>query len=135
MKIHTALTRTILSAACFTTPFITFAQAQQLSLKHGVYVQEEISCKGAPNAAIIAWDGTGFAGAHSSKCTSHSVRKDGSHFQVSTTCSALGDGTPNPSGAPYVDSFLLTRLSGSSFEMLKGDQAPATFRWCSVKNP
>jgi hypothetical protein len=120
--------------AAFSVPFIAVAQVQLPSLKHGVYVRDSEPCKGAPNAAIMTWDGGAFSGPHSSKCMSRVVRKDGQKFQISTSCSAAGDGSANPSGKPDVEAFVLTRLSDTRFEMVKDSQAQGTYRWCSVKD-
>jgi hypothetical protein len=116
----------------FTTSLVSFAQTQ-LSLRHGTYVRSTMPCKDAPSAAIISWDGSAFSGAHSSKCTSNVAHGEGSHFQVSTSCSAQGDGSQNYSGKDYVDSFLLNRISMNSFAILKENESDATYRWCSAR--
>jgi hypothetical protein len=120
--------RTILNMICLIIPAVAFPQEPHLVLKHGVYVREKTPCKGAPNAAIMSWDGAGFSGAHSSKCTSRVVSRSCQIFQVSTTCSALGDGSPNPGGSESADSFILTLLSSTRFEIRKEghDQGTAT---------
>jgi hypothetical protein len=134
MKLRAGLSKAIINAAWCFMPLIAFSQDQQITLKHGVYVRQETPCKDAPNAAIISWDGVGFSGAHSSKCTSRVVHTDGMQFRVNTTCSALGDGSPNPAGHDYVDSFLLTQLSNTRFEVLRKSQGKNAYRWCSSKN-
>ena len=121
----------VIAAVCM--PFIAVAQTQPLSLKHGVYVQMSYECVGAPNAAVMFWDGIGFAGAHSSKCVSDLQSKDGRQFQVSTTCSALGDGSPDTSG--HVDSFTLTRQSSDRFEAVRAGRPSFTYRWCGAQEP
>jgi hypothetical protein len=132
MKIYTIGSKAAMVVGLFATSLVSSSQ-DQLSLRHGVYVRSETPCKDAPNAAIIVWDGSEFSGAHSSKCTSHVNHRDGSRFQISTSCLAQGDGSPNPSGLASVDSFLLNRLSLRSFQMLKSKQPDATYRWCSMK--
>jgi hypothetical protein len=134
MRLHTGIARTIIGAAWLFVPFIAFSQDPPLSLKHGVYVNAEARCRGAPNAGILFWDGTGFSGAHSSRCKSRVLKQSGARFQIDTTCKALGDGSPSPLVTDYVDSFLLTRLSSASFEVLKGNQIKATYRWRRVKD-
>ena len=113
---------------------MTVAQTDPLSLKHGVYVEKHEQCKGAPNAAIMIWDGVGISGAHSSRCTSRVLRRDKNPVQVSTSCSALGDGSPNGSGTDGADSVLLTRLSSTAFMMLRDRQESHSFRWCSAND-
>ena len=119
---------------CLTIPVVAFPQEPHLALKHGIYVREKAPCKGAPNAAILSWDGAGFSGAHSSKCTSRVLSRSGQMFRVSTTCSALGDGSPNPQGSESADSFMLTLLSSTRFEIRKESHDQGTYRWCSEKD-
>jgi hypothetical protein len=105
-----------------------------LSLKHGIYIRGK-SCKNAPNAEILVWDGIGFSGAHSTQCTSQAQHQSGARFQIKTTCEKLGDGTPNSSGSSYEDSFVLNRISNTHFEVSKENRPTATFRWCSAGTP
>jgi hypothetical protein len=107
---------------------------QSLSLKHGIYIRGK-SCKNAPNAEILVWDGIGFSGAHSTQCTSQAQRQSGARFQIKTTCEKLGDGTPSSSGSSYEDSFVLNRISNTHFEVSKENRPTATFRWCSAGTP
>jgi hypothetical protein len=120
-------------AAWISVPFAALSQNPQLTIKPGIYVREPAQCKGAPNASIMSWDGVGFSGAHSSKCTSSVLHKNGREYEISTSCSSLGDGSPNPTGTPFVESFVLTRLSGTQFTIVKDNQPQGSYRWCSVK--
>jgi hypothetical protein len=129
---RTGIYRTLMTTAALSISFIATAQ-QQLSLKHGLYVLQQEACNGAANAAIMSWDGSAFSGPRSSKCSSRVVQKDGQQFQISTSCSALGDGSSNPSGKPYVESLVLTRLSDKLFKIMKGNELQGTYRWCSEK--
>jgi hypothetical protein len=115
-------------------PVVAFPQESPLALKKGIYVRERMPCKGAPNAAIMSWDGVGFSGAHSSKCTSRVLSRNGQMFQVNTTCSALGDGSPKPQGSGGAESFVLTRLSSTRFEIRKESHDQAAYRWCSAND-
>jgi hypothetical protein len=121
------------SLALLALPLMAGSADQHLSLKVGVYVRAESPCRGAPNAAILSWNGTGFSGAHSSQCKSHVEHQDGTRFAINTRCAALGDGSANTAGFDYTDSFVLNRLSRSRFELIKGDQDKAIYRWCDVK--
>jgi hypothetical protein len=69
------------------------AMAEPIPLAHGNYVQGSVSCKAAPFAAIIAYDGRGFGGAHESKCDSRIVSQSNNIYRLSTTCSSAGDGS------------------------------------------
>ncbi|NHH80192.1 hypothetical protein [Burkholderia gladioli] len=76
---------------------IVFAAAAQaaLPLHAGTYVDTQANeCQDAPNTSILTYDGHGFGGAHSSHCVSTTVKRTGDEYELSTTCSALGDGTP-----------------------------------------
>jgi hypothetical protein len=133
MKLPSHSLTGIVLAAWMLIPFAASSQDQHLTIKPGVYVREPAQCKGAPNASILSWDGTGFSGPHSSKCTSTVLRKNGKKYEISTSCSALGDGSPNPSGTPFVESFALTWLSSARFTIAKDNQPAGTYRWCSGK--
>jgi hypothetical protein len=133
MKIPAYRFLAMLLAACISPPFAALSQDQQLTIKHGVYVREPAQCKDAPNAAILSWDGVGFSGAHSNKCTSTVLRKSGKKYEISTSCSALGDGSPNPIGTPFVESAVLTWQSNTQFMITKGNQPEGMYRWCRVK--
>ncbi len=113
-------------------PGFLLAQTNELSLKHGTYVETSMSCKEAPFAAVQAWDGVGFFGPHSSRCKSRLLSHHNNHFQISTSCSALGDGTPNPSGQDYSETITLTRLSQVRFVASSETKPERTFRWCSA---
>ena len=134
MKLMSATLKTMIFAVSLSMPLLIVAQTDPLSLKHGVYVEKHEKCKGAPNAAIMVWDGVGFSGAHSSRCTSRVLHRDKNRFQVSTSCSALGDGSPSGSGTDAADSALLTRLSSTAFVMLRDRQEPRSFHWCSAND-
>ena len=133
MKHESRLAKTIAIAVILSTPFMAVGQDRTLTLKPGLYVQQGSPCKDAPNAAIMSWDGVGFAGPHASQCTAHIVRTHGSRFQVSNSCSAQGDGSPTSAPSADVDTFLIIRLSDSRFELLKESNPQRTFRWCSAK--
>ncbi len=78
---------------------LAFAQ-DLLPVEHGTYVREGTSVDDAPFAAILEYDGTTIAGPHSSACRSTVVSREGNEYRVSTTCDALGDGTP---ATPYTE--------------------------------
>ena len=114
-------------------PLLAVAQDGLPALQHGIYVAKPYPCKGAPNAAIRQWDGKGLSGAHSSQCTTRVLSRTGATYKLSTSCAAMGDGTPDSSG--FKDVLTLTRRSMVSFDLI---QPTATeqlaFRWCSVKD-
>ena len=131
MKVHHLLYKTIVIASWFCIPLIVSAQIQDLSLKHGIYVLRGVDCKEPPFAALKSWDGVGFAGPHSGQCTTNVLSHRGNHFDVSTTCAALGDGTPNRSG--YVEKLSLTRISSTNFLIVNANNTTSHYRWCTAK--
>jgi hypothetical protein len=133
MKHHTIPCCATVLAAWILLPFVALSQDQHLPIKRGIYVREPAQCKDAPNAAIMSWDGVGLSGPHSSKCTSRVLHKSGGEYEISTSCSSLGDGSPNPTGTPFVESIVLTWLSDTQFTIAKDNQPQGTYRWCSAK--
>ncbi|MBI0331152.1 hypothetical protein [Burkholderia plantarii] len=66
-----------------------------LPLRVGTYGDTRIAeCGNVPNAGIVTYDGRGLGGAHSSHCVSTILKRTGNEYDLRTTCSALGDGTP-----------------------------------------
>lgn len=108
------------------------AQNARLDLKHGTYVDVSVSCPAPPLAAIRSWDGIGFFGPHSSLCTSRVLSHKRNHFQISTSCSAVGDGSPNPAGQVDNQNTSLIRLSNASFVASGEAKRETTYRWCTV---
>jgi hypothetical protein len=114
-------------------PLAAVSQHPELTIKHGLYVREPEPCKDAPNASIIQWDGVGFFGPHSSKCKSTVTFNHGNQYEIRTSCSALGDGSANPSGTPFVELFTLTSLSSSEFTIAKRNKRQGNYRWCGAQ--
>jgi ketosteroid isomerase-like protein len=112
---------------------LLISMAAALLLKHGVYVRGSEPCKDPPNASILFWDGVGFSGAHSGQCTSGIKELGGTRFEVTNTCRAAGDGSPNSPGPGPVDTFVLDRQSRTKFLMFKGNDGAVPYHWCSVK--
>ncbi len=120
-----------ISLAVLSFALLAFPQGLTLTLKPGVFVREPYACKDAPNAAIRVWDGAAFSGASSSKCTTRVLNRQGEQFRISTTCSAMGDGTPDNSN--YAEELLLTRQSDSRFSISRKGQPEGKYRWCGAK--
>jgi hypothetical protein len=110
----------------------THAQNARLGLKHGTYVDASVSCPAPPFAAVRSWDGIGLFGPHSSRCTSRVLSHHGNQFQISTSCSAVGDGTPNPVGQVDIQNISLIRLSNVSFVASEEAKPKTTYRWCTA---
>ena len=114
-------------------PLAAVSQHPELTIKHGLYVRQPEQCKNAPNASIIKWDGVGFFGPHSSKCKSTVTFNHGNQYEIRTSCSALGDGSANPNGTPFGESFTLTLSSSSEFTITRGNKRQSDYRWCGAQ--
>ncbi len=109
-----------------------------IHLKPGIYVAAGTACKDAPFAAMSRWDGVGFGGPHDSRCRTEVLRHEGNSFDVSTTCSALGDGTPT---RPTTFKARLTIVNEESYSTeplietmgSSTETKPVIYRWCSAK--
>ena len=119
----------LLSVLCTSATAI----AQDLPIRHGIYVVDSWKCTDAPNAGIVVWDGIGFSGAHSSGCTSHVAPMPNGSYRVATACTALGDGTPDPAGAAFEDMMILKRFSSTKFTVTKATGVEMKYRWCGAK--
>ncbi len=60
----------------------------------GTWVRDGTACQDAPFAAQFSFDGQAFAGPHASGCRTKVLSHDSDSYRMSTTCTALGDGTP-----------------------------------------
>ena len=85
--------------------------------------------------ATMQWDGVGFSGAHSSKCTSQVLSHEGNDFRVGTSCAAEGDGSANLPGHADVETFSLTRVTYTRFVVLREHESKGTYRWCGTGAP
>jgi hypothetical protein len=124
------LTSSIALVCAFLTATGASPAPKPLPLEHGVYIQKAFACKGAPNAAVRVWDGVGLSGAHSSHCTSRIVSRTATTFTMSTTCAALGDGSPQPSGV--AEEFTLSSVSKTAFVMSRRHERGIAYRRCSA---
>lgn len=127
-----AVLQAVMSIACVLSSSAA-ALAQELPIRRGTYVLDSVKCTDAPNAAITVWDGKGFSGAHVSGCTSHVERLPNGNYSVSTACTALGDGTPDPAGASDLYTMTLKLKSSTKFTVTKVNGPELTYRWCSAK--
>ncbi|AEU38061.1 hypothetical protein AciX8_3777 [Granulicella mallensis MP5ACTX8] len=103
--------------------------ATSFHLREGLYVAGGGHCEDTPNAGILVWDGKGLSGAHASKCLTKQLQRQGNSFEIQTTCSALGDGTPTK---PDVETDTLVIHSQSSFTLVKrsaGDRGTQRLRY------
>ena len=133
MTLLTTISHLPMRAAWILVPCFALAQHDELSLKRGTYVREGSECKEPPFAAMMSWDGIGFAGPHSSKCKTRVLSRHGNQFSVSTACNAIGDGTPKPSGQFDVEILSLVRLSNTRFVTSNEAKPRATYRWCPAE--
>lgn len=107
-------------------------KAEPLPLSHGNYVQADLTCEGAPFAALRTYDGQGLGGPHDSKCVSKIINARGKTYKIATSCGAAGDGSPvtptTTSETVFVQSRGSFKISGTS----AGDQAGVAYKLCPV---
>lgn len=99
----------------------------EIPLKVGDYVLDGTGCTDAPFAAMAKWDGVGFGGPHASHCKTTVLHRRGNVFDVETTCSALGDGTP---ARPTTWKERITVSGETSFSRSVPGQVAKKFHWC-----
>lgn len=73
---------------------VPVAGATIVPLRSGTYVLSGTSCRDAPFAATMRYDGKGLSDPHSAQCRSRILQRSGNRYRVSTTCRANGDGSP-----------------------------------------
>jgi hypothetical protein len=110
-------------------PLAAFSQNRELAIKRLIR-SSACAVQGCAKRLNHQWDGVGFFGPHSSKCKSTVTLNHGNQYEIRTSCSALGDGSANPSGTPFVESFTLTLSSNSEFTITKGDKRQRNYQWC-----
>ena len=118
------------AVAMFLLTVRCFALPERLPLKHGNYVQESYSRTRPPFAAMMSWDGIGFSGSALKPMHNFVLVRYENRYSISTSCAALGDGSPDIS--KYVDSASVTLVSNTRFQLSKRSGRAIEFRWCSV---
>jgi len=104
-------------------------------LKPGTYVQKDVPCGSAPNAAIRQYDGRGISGAHTRACRARILSRRGSRYDVRQSCIDAGAG-PAPrsterqtvSVADALTFTLKTRGSGTTYRYCPTHMLPAGMR-------
>jgi hypothetical protein len=61
-------------------------------LKPGIYVQKDVGCGDAPNAAVRRYDGLGISSARTHACRAKVLSRRGSRYIVSQSCVDAGEG-------------------------------------------
>jgi hypothetical protein len=110
--------------------------ADMLPLKHGIYVDVHVPCKGAPNADTVSyWGGRNGINASKAACTIKKLNRHGQNYDLRRTC-RLVEG-------PYVghshDRLRLTILTRTSF-IIRPERhwkgftfEDITYRYCGPK--
>jgi hypothetical protein len=93
-----------------------------LPIEHGTYVREGVDAADPPFAAIFEYDGATISGPHSSQCTSTVTSHEDEKYLLSTTCNALGDGTP---AAPYTEEERVVVRSATRVKFAHGHDVEA----------
>jgi hypothetical protein len=118
------LTNELIVAGLLVVGCAQAAAQDLLPVEHGTYVREGFSAEDPPFAAIIEYDGTTLSGPHSNACRSTVLSHHGKDYLLSTTCAALGDGTP---AAPYGEEERVVVQSSTKIRLAHGNDA-ASYR-------
>jgi hypothetical protein len=93
------LPRTVIAVAALATAVAAPASVDRSAkpggvyrLKPGIYVQKDVACGTAPNAAIRRYDGRGISSAHSRACRARILSRHGNRYEVSQSCVDAGAG-------------------------------------------
>ena len=98
--------------------------AQRLPLPPGTYVDTQLGCTDAPNAAIREFTGAGFNGSSTRDCTFYAPAREGDMFQGIQTCTDTYTGTL--STVP-----LTVTLDGEGgFTLTEGPDDTQSFAFC-----
>lgn len=91
--------RLLCLASGLSMAFAAAAAPPLLPIKAGFHVQEDLACSGAPNAALLEYDGKGLTGAHSQDSKTSLASRKGRDYRLRVRCPAQQLG-PNPA-KPY----------------------------------
>ena len=94
-------------------------------LKPGIYVQKDVSCQSAPNAAIRQYDGRGISSAHTRACRAHILSRRGNRYEVSQSCIDAGAGP-----APRFTERQTVSVADALTFTLKTRRTDTTYRYC-----
>lgn len=94
-------------------------------LKPGIYVQKDVPCSSAPNAAILRYDGRGISDAHTHACKARILSHKGSRYTVSQSCIDAGAGP-----APRVEERQTVTVQDALTFNLRTHGSGTTFRYC-----
>jgi len=105
-------------------PLLLAATADQLPLKHGIFVAADTPCKGASNAAIMSyWGGDNALNVSQAECRINRVAHTGTRYTVTRTCTDIQSQTSMGKDVVH-----LTIASPSAFTI-----DGTAYRWCGMK--
>lgn len=106
------------------TPLMLAASADQLPLKHGIFVITGTPCKGASNASIMSyWGGDNALNVSQAECRINRVSHKGTRYSMTRTCTEIQSGSSM--GRETVQ---ITIPNPSSFTI-----DGTSYRWCGMK--
>lgn len=94
-------------------------------LKPGIYVQKNVACESAPNAAIRQYDGRGISDAHSRSCRARVLARKGNRYTVTQSCIDAGAGP-----APRVNQRQTVTVLDALTFTLQTRGPGTTYRYC-----
>ena len=93
-------------------------------LQPGLYVDPQVACDDAPNAAIREFTGAGFGGSATRDCEFYAPFRDGDTFRGMQTC------TDTYSGQRSTVPLSVTLSGADGFTLTEGPDETQTFRFC-----
>lgn len=94
-------------------------------LKPGTYVQKDVPCASAPNAALRRYDGRGLSTAHTRACRVRILSRRGSRYEVSQSCLGAGAGPASRSSERQTVS-----VADALTFTLRAQGRTASYRYC-----
>ncbi len=94
-------------------------------LKPGIYVQKDVACGSAPNAAIRRYDRVGINDAHTRECRARILSRRGDRHEVSQSCINAGAGP-----APRVVERQVVTISDALTFTMRTRGNGTTYRYC-----
>ena len=94
-------------------------------LKPGIYVQRDVACESAPNAAVRQYDGFGISDARTHACRARILSHRGSRYVVEQSCIDAGAGA-----APRVKERQTVMIADALTFTVRTTGQGTTYRYC-----
>jgi hypothetical protein len=109
--------------ALLVLPLIAAVPADQLPLTRGIFVEQGVPCRGAPNVSIVSyWGNDNGINVSQVECRIKRMKRTGTSFTLDRACREIA------SGSPMDDQVKLTIANPKTLVM-----DGTTYRWCGTK--